>query len=149
MASASEESVKCRGVNGSIYLRENRMQIMGGGFGSTQPRDIPFNEVSAVVVERKSVVPFATVLVLTVVVIVVAEYNMVWFIVDLSRYEALITSGAILSVAVCAVMILLRTMFVNVLVRSTGEGAASTLRLVPIHCAKRLARRFREMSTGS
>ena len=149
MSSASEESVKCRGVNGSINLRADRMQITGGEFGSTQPRDIPFDDVSAIVVERKSVVPFATVLVLTVVVIVVAEYNLVWFLVDLSRYEDLITSGGILIVAVCAIMILLRMAFVNVSVRSTEQPAASTLRLVPIHCAKRLARRFRELSTGS
>ena len=139
-----EESISCRGINGSIILSKDKMTIIGMGPGSTQPHDIHFSEVSSVVVERKSVVPFATVMILAIVALVIVRYNVLWFIVDLIRAERFVTPIALGIAILCAVASALRLMFVNVNIRS--GSSLLTMRLVPIRPAKRLARRFSEIS---
>jgi hypothetical protein len=142
-----DESISCRGINGSIKLSKDKMQLIGGGFGSAQSHEVAYSDVLAVVVQRKSVVPFATVTILAFALALIAKYNALWFVIDLGRTGIFITSIGLAIAILSAVPAILRLMFVNVLVRSS-EGPL-TLRLVPIRSAKCLARRFSEMSTGS
>lgn len=143
-----DESVKCRGVNGTIALVERQFQITGGSLGSIQSREIPFEGVSAVVVERKSVIPLVIAIALALVVIVLLDYNVIWFLVDLSRAEAFITAVGLLIVTLCVIIIVLRTVFVNVSIRVADEGGVLMFRFVPTRCARRFARQFRERSGG-
>jgi len=141
-----EEPLNCRGINGSISLSKDGLTIIGIGRGSAQPREIRFGDVSSIVVQRKSVVPFATSMILAIIVFLIARYNLLWFLIDLSRWEPIITSVALVITAICAVAALLRFTFVNVIVRSRRQPIV--LRLVPGRCAKRLVRRFREIYAG-
>ncbi|HXZ89874.1 MAG TPA: hypothetical protein VEG61_02325 [Candidatus Dormibacteraeota bacterium] len=147
--SSAEESIDCRGVNGSISLSKDKMVSRSEGFGSVQFREMPLNKITAVVVERKSVIPFATLTILATAVTVSAWYNALWFLINLTELDILtITSGGLIVAVVCAVPMMFRLLFVNVLVRSEGEPDALMVRLVPVHQAKRLARRFRELSSS-
>ena len=138
------ESVSCRGINGSIILSKDKMTIIGVGLGSAQPHDIRFSDVYSVVVERKSVVPFATAMILAIIVLVIANYNLLWFIINLNGTEGFITPVALAIAILCGIPTVLRLMFVNVTVRSRSGPLA--VRLVPSRAAKRLARRFSEIS---
>jgi hypothetical protein len=139
-----EESVSCRGVNGSISLSKDKMTVIGVGLGVAQPHDIRFSDVHSVVVERKSVVPFATVMILAIIVLVVANYNLLWFIINLYATQWFIAPMALAIAILCAILAVLRLMFVNVIVRS--RSGPFVVRLVPSRSAKRLARRFSEIS---
>jgi hypothetical protein len=139
-----EELVSCRGINGSIILSKNKMTIIGVGLGSTQPHDIKFSDVFSVVVERKSVVPFVTATILAIIVLLIANYNLLWFIINLYRTEWFVTTTALAIAVLCGIPTVLRLMFVNITVRS--RSGPLTVRLVPTGPAKRLARRFSEIS---
>ena len=146
---SAEESIGCRGVNGSISLSKDKMVIRSEGFDSVQFRELLLNKITAVVVERKSVIPFATLTILATAVTVSAWYNAVWFLINLTQQDILIiASGGLIVAIVCAVPMMLRLLFVNVLVRSEGEANALIVRLVSVRQAKRLARRFRELSSS-
>ena len=141
-----DEQVSCRGINGSIRLSKDKIQLIRG-FGSTQCHEVSYGDVSAVVVDRKSVVPFAALTILAFVLALVAKYNAVWFVMDLSRTGIFITWIGLGIATLCAIPTILRLIFVNIIIRS-NDGPL-TVRLVPIRPAKRLARRFSEMSAGS
>jgi len=146
---SAEKLIGCRGVNGSISLSKDKMVIRSEGFGSVEFREVALNKVTAVVVERKSVIPFATLTILASMVTVSAWYNALWFLINLTEQGILmITSGGLSVAVLCAVPMMFRLLFVNVLVRSEGEPNALIVRLVPVRQAKRLAKRFRELSSS-
>ena len=146
---SAEESIDCRGVNGSISLSKDKMVSRSEGFGLVQFRDMPLNKITAVVVERKSVIPFATLTILATAIAVSAWYNALWFLINLTQQDILtITSGGLIVAVVCVIPMMFRLLFVNVLVRSEGEPNALIVRLVPVRQAKRLAKRFRELSSS-
>ena len=136
----------CHGINGSIGLFKGTMIIRGGGLPSSQTRDVPYAQISEVFVQRKSVVPFGVVIVITVILGLLAEYNGLWFIPELPQLEPFMAPISLGIAAFCAVPMILRVFFVNVLVRY-GESSLN-LRLVPAGSGRRLARRFRELSSG-
>jgi len=139
--------VRCRGINGSITLSKDSLHIIGGSLGSVESREIPFSHVSAVVVQRKSVVPFATLTILAVVAVLISKYNPLWFVIDLSRVDPLIALIGIGVAILCGIPTILRLTFVNVSIRS--GGSLLTIRFVLVRSARRLARSFSEMSSGS
>ena len=141
-----EEKESCRGINGSISLSRDKVQVVGLGLSSSQSPELAYGDVSAVFVQRKSVVPFATLTILTVLVVLVSKYNLIWFVVDLNPFSAFIVWSGIGVGTLCAAVTLTRILFVNVLMRSSR--GPFVVRLVPIHSAKRLARRFSEISAG-
>jgi hypothetical protein len=142
-----EKSVSCRGINGSIILSKDKMTVIGVGLGPPEPHDICFSDVSSVVVERKSVVPFTTVMILAIIVLLIVKYNSLWFIVDLTGVGRFIAPIALAVAMLCAFASAIRLMFVNVNVR-WGHNLL-TMRLVSNRSAKRLARHFSEISAGS
>ena len=142
-----EEPISCRGINGSINLTKDKLTISGVGLSATQPHDITFSDVSSVMVERKSVVPFTTIMFLAIIVLVIAKYNLLWFIINLYGVERFITPTVLVIAISCGVSSVLRLMFVNVTIRS--RRGQVTVRLVPSRPAKRLARRFSELSARS
>ena len=141
-----EEPVTCRGINGSISISKDGMSIIVG-LSSAQAYEIRFGDISAVVVERKSVVPFMTLMILAVIVFMVARYNLFWFVISINNWERFITPVTSAVAILCAIVTLLQLVFVTVTVRSRREPL--TVRLVPSRSAKRLARRFSELCGGS
>jgi hypothetical protein len=144
-----EELVKCRGINGSIILSRDKLVVVGVGLGSAQ-HDIKFGDVSSIIVERKSMIPFLTLTILAAIVLLVVRFNLLWFILNLYTIQLLVIPIApwlVLAILIaCVAPTILRLIFVNVSVRS-GVGI-STLYLVPLRSAKQLASRFSEISAG-
>jgi hypothetical protein len=147
---SAEQLIGCRGVNGSISLSQDKMAIRSEGFGSVQFREMTLNKITSVVVERKSVIPFATLTILATAVTILAWYNAFWFLFNLTQSDILIiTSCGLAAAVVCGIPMMFRLLFVNVLVRSEGEPNALIIRFVLVSQAKRLARRFRELTSSS
>jgi hypothetical protein len=136
--------VHCRGINGSVHLFKGKMLVGEGGLSGT--REIPYHEVSAVVVQRKSVVPFAALTILATIVWLLTEYNALGFIVNLTGIDVLVAPISLAVAILCLILTFLRIFFVNLLIRYAA-GSLS-LRLVPFRAAKRLAQRFSEVSAG-
>jgi len=145
----AEKTISCRGANGSIVLSNDKMLIQSSFLRSTPFHEMPLNSIRAVVVERKSVIPFATLTILGSVVTILAQYNALWFMINLEPSQVyLITRVGFSAVILCVILMTLRLVFVNVSVRSEGDSTVLTVRLVPLRPAKRLVRRFRELSAS-
>jgi len=144
---SNEELCRCKGVNGSIALFPDRMVVRHGG--STHLHEIPLSEVRAVLVERKKVIPFGTITVLILAAAVLVKYNPIYFIANLSDKDSTRVSFIAIGVAIaCMVPAVLRSVFVNVSVRSEGEPVLMRLGFVSARSAARMAKRFRELSAG-
>ena len=145
----AQEICSCHGVNGSIALYSDKMVLRHGGPASTHNHEIPLAQIHAVLIERKSVIPFSTVTVIAAAATVLAKYNPVWFLVNLPDKESTLVSLGALSIAIVfAIPAVLRSMFVNLSVRSEAEPVLVRLGFVPVRPARRLAKRFRELSEG-
>jgi hypothetical protein len=112
--------------------------------------ELPVERIRAVIVERKSVIPSATVTALTAVVAVLAKYNAFWFLVNFTPENAgRVSVIGLLASIVCAIPTISRALFVNVSIAWDGEPAFFHVRFVPAYLGRRLARRFQELSSGS
>ena len=112
--------------------------------------EIPLSHVRAVLVERKTVIPFATVTVLALALAVLVKYNPIWFLANLSDKDStLVSLGALAFAVVFAVPTFLRSTFVSVSVTSEAEQVPVRLGFVASRPANRLAKQFRELSVGS
>jgi len=145
-----EKPFNCRGLNGFINLYRNRMVLESKGWTNSASYELPIERIRAVVVERKSVIPSATLTVLAAAVTLLAKYNALWFLVNLTPENiGKVSSVALLIAVVCAIPTLLRTFFVNVSVTWDGKPATFRVGFVPVRSAKRLAKHFQELSTWS
>jgi hypothetical protein len=143
---SSEHTLSCRGINGSIELSRDNMRVSGAGIELSQSADIPYEEVSAVLVQRKSVVPFATLTILAAVATLLARFNPLGYFMDVRQIQFLVTPIALGLGILFAAVTLVRSCFVSVSVRSTR--GLFTVRFVPVRSGKRLAQSFSEISTG-
>jgi hypothetical protein len=146
----SVEELNCNGLVGSIRLYNDKMLIASKEWGISKSYLLPIERIKSVVVERKSVVPFATLTLLSAIVAVVGRYNALWFLVNLSLTNSRILSAtAIFIAALCAVPTLLRALFVRVSITWDGDPTTFHVGFVPVRPGKRLARKFQELATWS
>ncbi len=145
-----EESFSCGGMNGSIRLYPERMVINSKALGVSKTYQLPLNRIRTVVVERKSVIPFATLTIFAAALIGVTRYNVLWFLVNLSPAVAgFLSSAALLATIICAVPVVLRMLFVSVTITWDGDPTSFRVGFVPARPGKRLAKRFQESSIRS
>ena len=145
-----EESFKCGGMNGSIQLYRDRMVIHSKTVGFSKTYRLPLKRIRTVVVERKSVIPFATLMIFAAGLAEVIKYNAIWFLVNFPpAVAAFLTSAAFLASIVSAVPFVLRTLFVSVTITWDGDPTSFRVGFVPIRPGKRLAKRFQESSIWS
>jgi hypothetical protein len=145
-----EKVLRCRGGFGTILLHADRMTISESSWRIAKSYELPIKRVRSVIVERKSVMPFATTMILSAIIAVVVKCNGLWFLVSLNPKASMSISSAILAVAaISAVPTLLRGIFVNVEVTWDGNPSYFRVRLIPNRMGRRLASRFRELSEGS
>ena len=143
---AEEALVKCR----AITLYRDRLILSEFGWRAAKSHELPIKRIRAVVVERKSVIPFASIVVLAAIATVVIKYDLLGFLVGLDAQSASWLSIPALAVCVsCAIPILSRAIFVNVTVTWDGEPPSLRVRFIPAYLGRRLARRFQEVSIGS
>lgn len=144
---AAKELYHCNGVNGSITLYRDKMDINSNSWGFSNSYQLPIERISAVVVERKSVMPFATLAVLAAIITVLTRFNALWFLVDLGPQRAIILSSSALAfAAICAIPALVRVFFVSVSVTWDGNPTVFRVGFVIGRRGKRLAKRFQELS---
>lgn len=139
---AEERLLECRGGFGVITLYADRMTIDESSWRIAKSYELPIEKIRAVIVERKSMIPFATVLVLAAIAAVVVKYNALWFVVNLGpQSEALMSEIAVAICVVSAIPALLRAFFVNVAVTWDGEPL-SFREIRPKSCRKPVGKAF-------
>ena len=101
--------------------------------------------ISAVIVRRKSVMPFAGFTVLAAIATVVIEFNALWFLVDLSTVqEATFGSVAFLATILFAIPTVAWALFVDIAISWGGRPKTFLVRFVPQQQGRNLARNFIE-----
>jgi hypothetical protein len=137
-------------MNGSIRLYRERIVIDSKALGVSKTYQLPLNRIRTVVVERKSVIPFATLTILAAALIGVTKYNLFWFLVNLSPAVAgFLSSTSLFASIICAVPVVLRTLFVSVTITWDGDPTSFSVGFVLVRPGKRLAKRFQESSLRS
>jgi hypothetical protein len=145
-----ETLMKCRGGFGTITLCPDRMIIDEASWRIAKSYELPIMRVQSVIVERRSVIPFVTIMILSAAVTVILKYNAFWFLVNLNpRIENSASIVGISVTVISAIPAILRSVFVNVQVTWDGDPSHFRLRLVPSRVGRRLANRFQELSEGS
>lgn len=140
----TKESYICNGGNYSIILDSEHLILQQKGWRFGPSHKIPMRDVRSVIVERKSVMPFATMTALSMIGAVALQYNAFWFVVNLSP-EHRFTVVAILAALLFAAPTLSRTFFVNVVI-SSAKNDLWRVRFVPTRSGKRLATKFQDLS---
>jgi hypothetical protein len=135
-------------VNASISLYRDRIIIDSKEWGVSKSYQLPIGRISAVVIERKSIIPFATLAIFTAAVAVITRYNVLSFLVDLAPETAGMLSSVALFVAViCAIPVLIRILFVSVSIAWDGDPTSFRVGFVLLRPGKRLTSKFQESST--
>jgi hypothetical protein len=141
---SNKESYICNGGNYSILLQSDWMILRPKAWLKRSMHKIPLRDIRSVIVERKSVIPFATLTVISIIAAIVLRFNAFWFVVDLSP-NSRIKVLANLAVLILVAPTLLRLLFVNVVISSiTNESWR--IRLVSTRSGKRLVTKFHELS---
>lgn len=142
-----EESFHCGGLVGSINLYNDRMVINSKEWGVSKSYQLPINRIKSVVVERKSVIPFATLTIIAAAAILVGRYNALWFLINLTPQNAqTVSSCALIVSVVSAIPTLVRMLFVSVSITWDGNPTSFRVGFVPLRPGKRLAQKFQELS---
>ena len=139
-----KESYICNGGNYSILLQTDRMILRPKGWPKGSLHEIPLRDIRSVIVERKSVMPFATLTVMSIITAIALRFNAFWFVVDLSP-NSRIKVLANLAVLILAAPTLSRVLFVNVVISSIANESWR-IRFVSARSGKRLVTRFHELS---
>jgi len=142
-----KESFNCGGLVGSINLYNDRMVINSKEWGVSKSYQLPINRIRSVVVERKSVIPFATLMLIAAATMLVTRFNALWFLVNLTpQNEQTVSSYALLISVVSAIPTLIRIFFVSVSITWNGNPTTFRVGFVPLRPGKRLAQKFQELS---
>jgi hypothetical protein len=145
--SAGKEPFRCSGTNYSVTLHSKKIELKETKGWNSRSFELPVESVKSVIVERKSVIPFAAVAALSLIATALVKYNAFWFLVNMSPEEALVTAilAAILA-SVFMIATLLRAFFVNVSIAWEGEPQIFRIRYVSARRGRSLARRILELS---
>jgi hypothetical protein len=147
---AVEEPFNCSGLVGSIKLYNDRMVIVSKEWGISKSYQLPIERIKSVVVERKSIVPFATIALLSAIAAVIGRYNALWFLVNLSPENAqVVSSTALLVTALCTIPTFFRGLFVSVSITWDGDPTSFRVGFVPVRPGKRLAHKFQQLLAWS
>jgi hypothetical protein len=145
-----EESFNCNGLVGSIKLYNDRIVIASKEWGISKSYLLPIERIKSIVVERKSVVPFATLTLLSAIAAIISRYNALWFLVNLSPDNArLVSSTAFVITVLFAIPTLFRVLFVRVSITWDGDPTSFHVGFVPVRPGKRLAQKFQQLAAWS
>jgi hypothetical protein len=137
----------CRGTNYSITLHPDRMILKSLTWGNTHMYELPANRIQTLIVQRKSVIPFAALTVIAAIATILLRYNSLWFLVNLSAIDERVRISviALIICVISAIPTLFRVIFVNVSITWDGEPRSFLVRFVSAYRGRRLAKMFREI----
>ncbi len=147
---ADKQLFSCRGANYSITLYSDRIIMKDTRWANSKSFELPVDRIRSVIVERKSVIPFATVTIVAAILTVFAKYNALWFLANFTAENSgKISTIGLLASIVCAIPTIFRALFVNVSITWDGQPATFRARLVPARLGRRLTERFQELTARS
>jgi len=115
--------------------------------GRTRRYEIPIGCIKSIVVERKSVVPFAALTILSALTTLLIGYGPLTYLISLGPENmGKSTMIGALACMIFALPSISRILFVNVYVSWDAEPRSLLIRFVPSQSGKRLADMFLEMS---
>ncbi len=145
----SPKEFTCKGLNYTVSLDEDSMTLRSTGWVRSSSHELPVDRVKAVIILRKSIVPYAAFTVLSAIAAVLTRFNAFWFLINLSPdQEALLGNIAILATALLAIPSVSRALFVDIVISWSGRPASFLVRFVPADQGRRLTRRFNRLSSG-
>jgi hypothetical protein len=140
----------CKGFNYTVTIGSDKLILRDKRWGRSSPHELPVQSINAVIVRRKSIVPFAAFTALALIAVVLTKYNSLWFLVNLTAGEEAALSTFALAVALlCAIPTVFRALFVDIIISSTGMPTPFLVRFVPARQARGLVRRFHTVSAGA
>ena len=140
----------CKGLNCSVSLSPDGLRVKSTAWGRSRSHEIPMQRVNAVIVQRKTVVPFAAFTILSGVAVVLARYNGLWFLYNLTADEEVLLSDiALLVTVLLAISTISRALFVDVIISWGGKPKSFLVRFVPANQGRRLTRLFHRLSIGT
>ena len=142
------ELYKCAGWNYAITLDSNSERvIMRQTVGRMRRYEVPMDRIKSIVVERKSVVPFAALTILSALTTLLIGYGPLPYLINLSPENmGRSTMIGALACIIFALPSISRLLFVNVYVSWDTAPGSLLIRFVTSHSGKRLADMFLEMS---
>ena len=142
------ELYKCAGWNYAITLDSTSERvIMRHTVGRTRRYEVPMDRIKSLVVERKSVVPFAALTILSALTTLLIGYGPLPYLIGIGSEN--IGKSTMIGALACMIFALpsiSRLLFVNVYVSWDTNPSSLLIRFVPSQSGKRLADTFLEMS---
>ena len=144
---ARSKEFNCAGVNCSVTLHDEGMTLATRRWGKSRSHELPLKRIESVIVQRKSVVPFAVLAVISGIVAFVAQFNLVWFLFPLDPpFNSVVSIPAFIAAVFSAISAVSRALFVNVRISWDGKPKSFLVRFVLARSGVRLARRFQRMT---
>ena len=139
----------CKGLNYEVTLTPDKMVVRGTAWRKTDSHELPVHRINAVIVRRKSILPYAGFTALAVIATVLTRYNALWFLVNLSaREESVGSTVALIAATVFAIPTVWHAIFVDIAISWEGKPKSFLVRFVPERQGRVLARRFHRASEG-
>ncbi len=139
----------CKGVNYTVTLRSDKMIIKKALSGKADFYELPIQKVAAVIVRRRSIVPFAGFTALAAIATILVRYNALWFLFNLSTWQReTFGTVALLATVLFAIPTVGYALFVDVAITWGDTPKSFLIHFVPAQQGRSLARRFHGASTG-
>jgi hypothetical protein len=140
----------CKGINYSVTLQSDKMIIRKSFWRRTDIQELPIQRITAVIVRRRSIVPYAGFTVLAAIATILVNCNVLWFLVNLSPMRAAeFGTVGMLGTALFAIPTLGSALFVDVSITWGGTPRSFLVRLVPAKQGRTLTSQFQGISTGT
>ena len=147
---AEKRLLSCRGANYSIALFSDKIIIKDTGLANSRSFELPVDRVRALIVERKSFIPFAALTIVAAIVTALAKYNALWFLGgSVVENAAKMSTVGLLASIILAIAVASRALFVTISITWDGQPTNFRVRFVPAHFARRLVKRFQELTARS
>lgn len=144
------KELTCNGINYAVSLHPEGIRIENTRSITPRKHELPLKRITSVIVERKRMLPFATLTAISAIVAVVAKYNPLWFIVSFpADRTTAVSTIALFASGIFAIPTMSRALFVNVVISWDGRPRSFVVRFVLAGHGRRLARRFHRLSAGS
>jgi hypothetical protein len=143
----SGELYKCAGWNYAVTLDSSSERVIMRQTVGRRHYEVPMDRIKSIVVERKSVVPFAALTILSALTTLLIGYGPLPYLINLSPENmGRSTMIGALACMIFALPSISRLLFVNVYVSWDTDPSSLLIRFVTSHSGKRLADTFLEMS---
>jgi hypothetical protein len=140
----------CKGFNCSVTLSADGLTVRRSVWGRSRSHELPMQRVNAVIVQRKSIVPYAAFTILSGIAVILARYNGLWFLYNLTADEQLLLSDiALIATILLAISTISRALFVDVIISWGGRPKSFLVRFVPASQGRRLTRLFQKLTIGT